>query len=87
MTTATTIVNDSLRLCNEFSGILPVDPKIQQQGFERLADMLNTMRGDHLYVTPQIPAAIGDDFDGGPFGQSVSGPSGQQDSCCGIESR
>lgn len=62
MTTATKIVNDSLKLCNEFSGILPVDPKIQQQGFERLVDMLNTMRGDHLYVTPQIPAAIGDDL-------------------------
>ena len=62
MTTAKDIVNQSLKLCNEFSRILAIDPYVQQEGFTALVDMLVTMRGDGMYVTPQIPASINDDL-------------------------
>ena len=62
MTTATNIVNDALRLCNEYSDILAIDPAVQSQGFLRLVDMLESMRGEQRYVTPQIPASINDDL-------------------------
>ena len=62
MTTAKAIVNSSLKLCNEFSQLLAVDPAMQAEGFEQLVDMLETMRGDGLYVTPQIPASINDEL-------------------------
>jgi hypothetical protein len=60
MSTALEIVNNSLRLCNELSGPLEVDPEMQNRGFDELVTMLNTMRGDGLYVTPKIPAALAD---------------------------
>lgn len=58
MSTAKTIVDDALRLCNENSSVLTVEPEMQQQGFARLVDWLNLQRGDGLYLTPQIPATI-----------------------------
>ena len=62
MTTAKILVNSSLKLCNEFSSLLAVDPAMQAEGFQQLVDMLETMRGNGLYVTPQIPASINDDL-------------------------
>jgi hypothetical protein len=62
MTTAKTIVNSSLKLCNEFSNVLAIDPSLQSECFEQLISMLETMRGNGQYVTPQIPASINDEL-------------------------
>jgi len=62
MSTAQTIVNKALKLCNELSDLIEVDPDLQNEGFDQLVSLLNTMRGDGLYVTPQIPASINDEI-------------------------
>ena len=67
MSTAQSIVNDSLRLLNQLSNINDVDPYMQQQGFYRLVDYLNAQREEDIYLTPQIPASINQELSEKPW--------------------
>ena len=67
MTIAKELVRRALRLNNEFSNILAVDPDLEQEAFISLVNMLEVYRGDNMYLTYQIPASISEDIQEFPW--------------------
>lgn len=62
MTIAKNLVGDALRLLNESSNVLSVDPYLEQQGFTHLVAILLEHRGYRRYIVPQVPSSVNADL-------------------------